>query len=115
MSRIDAIQSEVCRRRDMTREQLIGKRRFPEHVKARFLALSIANDLLDRPAYAMLGRVFGGRDHTTVSNAIQRVNEWRRDPAFDLEYHELRSSIEARITPMFRHREFKTCRKGGAQ
>ncbi|QLB38274.1 DnaA [Sulfitobacter phage phiGT1] len=115
MSRIATIQAEICRRHDMTREQLIGKRRFGEFVKARFLAISIANDLLDKPTYSMLGRAFGGRDHTTIGNSISSVDEWRRDPEFDKTYHELRSSIEARSTPMFRHRDFTTCRKGAAQ
>jgi len=114
MTCVMQIQAEVCRRHGLTQCQLVGKNRYAEYVRARFLAMSIANDLLDKPSYAMLGLVFGGRDHTTTANAIRRVDEWRRDPAFDLEYHELRSSIEARITPMFRHREFKTCRKGGA-
>lgn len=115
MSRITTIQAEICRRYNLTQDQLVGKRRFGEYVKPRFIAISIANDLLDKPSYAMLGRVFGGRDHTTTGNAIRKVNEWRRDPAFDRTYHELRASIEARATPVFRHRDFSTCRKGAAQ
>lgn len=114
MSRIETIQAEICARYGVTRDELMGPRRFRKHTLPRFMAMALVQDLIPDQSYPMIGRHFG-RDHTTVINAIKRVNVLRRNPSFDSEYHETRSAIQARITPMFRHRDFTTCRKGAAQ
>ena len=117
MSRIATIQSEVCAHYGITREEMLGPRRFRKYTRPRFVAMAIVQDLIPDQSYPMIGCHFR-RDHTTVINAVRNVNERRKDAEFDLEYQKMRSAIQARITPMFRHRDkeqFRTVRKGAAQ
>jgi chromosomal replication initiator protein len=53
--------------------QLTSKLRTSNLTTARHIAMFLARDLLDLPL-SKIGEEFGGRDHTTVINACEKVN-----------------------------------------
>jgi chromosomal replication initiator protein len=70
--RIESIQSEVCRYYGVTRDELVGEKRTRRIVTPRQVAMYLSRELTDSSLPA-IGRAFGGRDHTTVMYAVQKV------------------------------------------
>jgi chromosomal replication initiator protein len=69
---IDVIQGEVCRYYGVTLDELIGDKRTRRIVGPRQVAMYLSRELTDASLPA-IGRSFGGRDHTTVMYAVQKV------------------------------------------
>lgn len=55
-------------------EDILGSKRKPELVLARQTAMYLCRELLGT-SYPMLGRFFGGKDHSTVIHSIQKINK----------------------------------------
>ena len=55
-------------------QDLVGKRRLKAVARPRQLAMYIAKSMTTR-SLPEIGRAFGGRDHTTVLYACQRIAE----------------------------------------
>ena len=53
-------------------EEIIGPRRARPLVTARHVAMYLVRTLTDF-SYPAIGRVFGGRDHTTCINACEKI------------------------------------------
>ncbi len=70
--RIETIQSEVCRYYGVSREELVGEKRTRRIVTPRQVAMYLSRELTDGSLPA-IGRAFGGRDHTTVMYAVQKI------------------------------------------
>jgi chromosomal replication initiator protein len=70
--RIEVIQGEVCRYYGVTLEELTGDKRTRRIVGPRQVAMYLSRELTDASLPA-IGRAFGGRDHTTVMYAVQKV------------------------------------------
>jgi len=69
---IDVIQGEVCRYYGVTLQELTGDKRTRRIVGPRQVAMYLSRELTDASLPA-IGRSFGGRDHTTVMYAVQKV------------------------------------------
>jgi chromosomal replication initiator protein len=69
---IDVIQGEVCRYYGVTLDELTGDKRTRRIVGPRQVAMYLSRELTDASLPA-IGRSFGGRDHTTVMYAVQKV------------------------------------------
>ena len=69
---IDVIQGEVCRYFGVTLDELTGDKRTRRIVGPRQTAMYLSRELTDASLPA-IGRSFGGRDHTTVMYAVQKV------------------------------------------
>ena len=69
---IDVIQGEVCRYYGVTLDELTGDKRTRRIVGPRQVAMYLSRELTDASLPA-IGRAFGGRDHTTVMYAVQKV------------------------------------------
>jgi len=55
-------------------EDLIGKARTRDLVDARHIAMYVCRQLTNPPlSFPQIAKAFGGRDHTTVMNAVQRI------------------------------------------
>lgn len=65
---------------------IVGKSKKAALVRARFQAMQIAHDFLGADK-SKIGRAFGGRDHTTVINALRKPggDRWREEMAAVLE------------------------------
>lgn len=59
---------------NVTREDLIGKKKTKEIVEPRQMCIYLITDLLSLPL-ASIGNLFGGRDHTTIMHARDKIAE----------------------------------------
>jgi chromosomal replication initiator protein len=75
---IESIQQEVCRYSGISMAELKGDRRTKRVVVPRQVAMYLARELTDASLPA-IGRAFGGRDHTTVIYAVQKVERQMAD------------------------------------
>ena len=67
------IQDEICRHYGVSIDELIGERRTRRVVTPRQVAMYLIRELTDSSLPA-IGLAFGGRDHSTVLHAVQRVS-----------------------------------------
>jgi len=75
----DKIQSVVSDFYGITVNDLIGKSRKSKHVLPRHIAMYIIKTNYNIP-YATIGNLFGGRDHSTVLTACEKIeNELKQD------------------------------------
>lgn len=70
----DDIISATCKYFQLSKEDLIGKKKTKEIVEPRQLCIYLITDMLALPL-ATIGEIFGGRDHTTVMHARDKIAE----------------------------------------
>ena len=68
----EKIISTVCDFFKITREEIVGKKKNKEIVEPRQLCVYLINDMLNIPL-AAIGAIFGGRDHTTIMHARDKI------------------------------------------
>ena len=79
---------------NISSSQLTGKIRTGQIVLARHMAMYLIRDILDLPL-KKIGDAFGGRDHTTVMSAIEKVeNELKNNPVLANVVEELKRKIK---------------------
>ena len=71
---IPNIQNAVCRFFGVTHADLIGKKRKQEIVFPRHIAMYLCSDLTDSST-PQIGKSFGGKDHTTVMHAVDKIKK----------------------------------------
>ncbi len=71
---IDKIIELVCKNYNVSKEDMISKKKKKEIVDPRQICMYIITELLDVPLKA-IGEAFGGRDHTTVIFARDKISE----------------------------------------
>ncbi|MGI5842205.1 MAG: chromosomal replication initiator protein DnaA [Christensenellales bacterium] len=64
----------VCAYFGISEAEIVGKKRSKEIVEPRMIAIYLINEILDLPLTA-IGQLFGGRDHTTIIHARDKINE----------------------------------------
>ena len=80
---------------NLTASQLTGKIRTGQIALARHLAMYLIRDMLD-VSLKKIGDMFGGKDHTTVMSAIQKVDkELKTDESLQQVVEELRKRLKA--------------------
>ncbi len=86
---IENIQRVVCEYFQIAHKDLIGPKRTRIFARPRQLAMGLARELTDE-SFPEIGQAFGGRDHTTVMHACDKVSELRNtDRGFAQDYQEL--------------------------
>ena len=86
---VENIQRVVCEFYQLAHKDLIGPKRTRIFARPRQIAMGLARELTD-DSFPELGQAFGGRDHTTVMHACDKVNELRQtDPGFAQDYVQL--------------------------
>jgi chromosomal replication initiator protein len=73
-----AILEATAKMFDFSVEDLTGQSRRRPLVTARQVAMYVFRELTDF-SYPMIGREFGGRDHTTVIHAVEKIAEQMRE------------------------------------
>ena len=68
----EKIIGEVCKYFNITRDDIIGKRRNREFVEPRMIAIYLISEVLGIPLIS-IGQMIGGRDHTTVMHARNKI------------------------------------------
>ncbi len=71
---IGKIQKEVAKYYDITIEELKGRRRVQTIVVPRQIAMYLARELTDA-SFPKIGSDFGGKDHTTVIHAFEKIKK----------------------------------------
>jgi chromosomal replication initiator protein len=92
---IDAIQAEVARQFGTHVNDLRGDRRTQSIAYARQIAMYLSRDLTEA-SLPQIGDRFGGRHHTTVLYAVNKVDRLLKD-GHDRQLHELVQSITTRL------------------
>jgi chromosomal replication initiator protein len=94
---VDTIQQEVCRYYGLGRPDLIGKKRSHPIVYPRQMAMHLARELTDL-SLPRIGDEFGGRDHTTVMHATQKIHRlMNQDRKVYNEVQDLTNRIKQRV------------------
>ena len=77
---VEAIQKTVADYYKIKVADMYSKRRQATIVLPRQVAMYLAKDLTEK-SYVEIGELFGGRDHTTVLHAVNKINEARSQQA----------------------------------
>ncbi|MGN6258826.1 MAG: chromosomal replication initiator protein DnaA [Solirubrobacterales bacterium] len=95
---VEEIQQRVAEGFGISRAELVGSSRAATPLRARQVAIFLTRDLTDL-SLPQIGRLYGGRDHTTVLNSLRRV-EAGLDEDSDLaeKIRELRGAIHNPVT-----------------
>jgi chromosomal replication initiator protein len=90
---VEEIQQRVAEGFGISRAELIGSSRAATPLRARQVAIFLTRDLTDL-SLPQIGRLYGGRDHTTVLNSLRRVEAGLDEDAELVEkVRELRGAI----------------------
>jgi chromosomal replication initiator protein len=90
---VEEIQQQVAERFGIARAELIGSSRAATPLRARQVAIFLTRELTDL-SLPQIGRLYGGRDHTTVLNSLRRVEaSLAEDEALSQKVAELRTAI----------------------
>lgn len=71
-SSVEEIQERVATRFGISRAELVGTSRAATPLRARQVAIFLTRELTDL-SLPQIGRLYGGRDHSTVLNSLRRV------------------------------------------
>jgi chromosomal replication initiator protein len=97
-SPVEEIQERVSRAFGISRAELVGSTRAATPLRARQVAIYLTRELTDL-SLPQIGRVYGGRDHSTVLNSIRRIEaRFAEDEKLAIQVAELRSAIHTTPT-----------------
>jgi chromosomal replication initiator protein len=92
---VEEIQQQVAERFGISRAELIGTSRAATPLRARQVAIYLTRELTDL-SLPQIGRLYGGRDHSTVLNSLRRVEaRLGEDEALSEKVAELRTAIHS--------------------
>jgi len=90
---VEEIQQRVAERFGISRAELVGSSRAATPLRARQVAIFLTRELTDL-SLPQIGRLYGGRDHSTVLNSLRRVEAGLGDdPDLAERVQELRGAI----------------------
>jgi chromosomal replication initiator protein len=90
---VEEIQQQVAERFGISRAELIGSSRAATPLRARQVAILLTRELTEL-SLPQIGRLYGGRDHTTVMNSLRRIEaRLDEDEALTAKVAELRTAI----------------------
>lgn len=91
---MDNIRKVVAEFYDVTIKDLMGKKRSRHIARPRQVAMALARELTNH-SFIEIGQSFGGRDHTTVMHACEKVQELcLTDAMFDKDYRSLKLMLQ---------------------
>lgn len=70
----DTVIDTTCKYFGISKSDIIGKKKSKEIVEPRMIAIYLISEMLDMPLVA-IGKLFGGRDHTTIIHARDKITE----------------------------------------
>jgi chromosomal replication initiator protein len=90
---VEEIQQRVAEGFGISRAELIGSSRAATPLRARNVAIFLTREMTDL-SLPQIGRLYGGRDHSTVLNSLRRVEAGLgEDDEFSQRVHNLRLAI----------------------
>ncbi len=92
---MDNIRKVVAEYYDITVKEIMGRKRTRSIARPRQIAMALARELTG-DSFPEIGQSFGGRDHTTVMHACDKVAELRAaDSTFDKDYKTLALMLQS--------------------
>jgi chromosomal replication initiator protein len=92
---VEEIQQRVASKFGISRAELVGSTRAATPVRARQVAIFLTREMTDL-SLPQIGRLYGGRDHSTVLNSLRRIEAGvAEDPALADRVSELRTAIHS--------------------
>jgi chromosomal replication initiator protein len=92
-SPVEEIQQRVAAAFGISRAELVGSTRAATPLRARQVAIYLTRELTDL-SLPQIGRVYGGRDHSTVLNSIRRIEaRFSEDAVLAKRVEQLRAAI----------------------
>ncbi|MBQ7885023.1 MAG: chromosomal replication initiator protein DnaA [Clostridia bacterium] len=83
----------VCEYFGITQNEITGKKKSKEIVEPRMIAIYLIDDLLDIPLVT-IGKIFGGRDHTTIMHSRDKIGDQiKKDNKMSAIINDLKSKI----------------------
>ena len=77
----------------MGRAEIVGSKKNKQIVTARQMAIYLIYDILGLPL-ATIGTYIGGRDHTTIIHARDKIEKQRKDdPIIDRQIQDIRAKL----------------------
>ena len=64
----------VCDYFNISYQDIVGKKKNKEIVEPRMIAIYLISELLNLPL-VNIGKIFGGRDHTTIMHARDKITD----------------------------------------
>ena len=64
----------VCNYFDITKQDIIGKKKSKDVVEPRMIAIYLISEILEIPLVS-IGKIFGGRDHTTIMHSRDKISD----------------------------------------
>ena len=93
---VDEIQQRVATSFGISRTELVGTSRAARPLRARQVAILLTREATDL-SLPQIGRLYGGRDHSTILNSLRRIESTLADDAeLAAQVSALRSSIHRR-------------------
>lgn len=71
---VDSIIDTVCKYFDITRQDIVGKKKSKDVVEPRMIAIYLISEILEMPLVS-IGKIFGGRDHTTIMHSRDKISD----------------------------------------
>jgi chromosomal replication initiator protein len=91
---VERIQAATRDTLGVSQDELVGSRRTRDALRARKVAIYLTRELTDL-SLPEIGRSFGGRDHSTILNAIQRVaGQLESDPILSQDLERVRVYLD---------------------
>jgi chromosomal replication initiator protein len=95
---VEEIQQRVSAAFGISRAELVGSTRAATPLRARQVAIYLTRELTDL-SLPQIGRLYGGRDHSTVLNSIRRIEaRFDEDAGLAARVEELRTAIHTEPT-----------------
>jgi len=89
-----AIATVICEEFGLKMEDLMGKKRSKNIAEPRQIAMYLCRNLTDT-SLPKIGTFFGGRDHSTVIHACEKVEKLRKDEnSFDAMIKRLEEKVQ---------------------
>lgn len=90
----ESIRDVVAEYYSVSTKDLMGKKRAREIARPRQMAMALIRELT-QDSFPEIGQVFGGRDHTTVMHACEKIAQLRlSDPVIEKDYQTLMVTLE---------------------
>ena len=78
----------------IAQKDLIGKKRTRTIARPRQMAMALIRELT-QDSFPEIGQAFGGRDHTTVMHACEKISQLcQTDPNIQKDYQSLMATLE---------------------
>jgi chromosomal replication initiator protein len=95
---VEEIQQQVAEHFAISRAELVGSSRAATPLRARQVAIYLTRELTDL-SLPQIGRLYGGRDHSTILNALRRLEAgMAEDPELSQRIEELRTAIHSPLS-----------------